>query len=168
MGKTTTHKEILEDEWYHVRHSGEIPEVALHSSIYYLTEDQDGPHLELDEGDLVLLCGAAVERYREIILRDITPANRDKSMYRGILRSIANWRRLKRFCQRHNAELENVKQELPGAVLDFLYQELTDVRSGERQSSINCTFDDLTSFALEIGLSISELEADLKKICLNF
>ncbi len=168
MGKIKTHKEILEDEWYHVRHSGEIPEVALHSSIYYLTEELDGPHLELEDDDLVLLCGAAVERYREIILRDITPANRDKSIYRGILRSIANWRRLKRFCQRHNVEIKNVKKELPGIVLDFLHQELTDVRSGARQSSINCTFDDLTSFALEIDLSLNNLETDLKKICLNY
>lgn len=168
MGETRTHRDLLEDEWYHVRHSGEIPEVALHSSIYYLTEDTEGPHLILADDDLQLLCRAAVERYREIILRDITPANRDKSIYRGILRSIANWRRLKRFCQRHSMEIEDIKTELPDVLLSFLKNEIGDVANGLRQSSINCTFADITSFALEFDIYLADMEKELRAICIDF
>ncbi len=168
MEKTRTPRDLLEDEWYHVRHSGEIPEVALHSSIHYLTEDAEGPNLTLVDDDLQLLCRAAVERYREIILRDITPANRDKSIYRGILRSIANWRRLKRFCQRHMMEFEDIKKELPDVLLIFLKNEIRDVNSGLRQSSINCTFDDITSFALEFDIYLADMEEELRGICLDF
>ena len=168
MEKTRTRRDILEDEWYHVRHSGEIPEVALHSSIHYLTVDKEGPHLILAEEDLQLLCRAAVERYREIILRDLTPANRDKTIYRGILRSIANWRRLKRFCQRHMMEIEEIKKELPDVLLFFLKNEIHEVAGGLRQSSINCTFDDITSFALEFNIYLTDMEEELRAICLDF
>ncbi len=62
---------LLADELLIVRHSGEIPEVALHSSIYYLTQDPDGPTISIDAEDLDQLKGAALERYQEIIFRDL-------------------------------------------------------------------------------------------------
>ncbi len=168
MEKTKTHRSLIDDEWYHVRHSGEIPEVALHSSLHYLTDDQDGPKLHLDEEDHTLLYNAAMERYREIIIRDITPENRDATIYRGILRTIANWRRLKRFCQRHNMSLDNIKLELSPLVETFLRNEIDEVDKKLRTSSINCTFKDIQSFAIEIELSLQVIEMGLRKICLDF
>lgn len=168
MTKTARHKELLEDEWYHVRHSGEIPEVALHSSLHYLSDDESGPGITLDNDDVALLHDAALERYREIILRDILPENRDSTMYRGILRSIANWRRMKRFAQRHNLSVHRLKEELPDLVLHFLEQEIKDVRQGLRQSSINCSFEDLSSYALELGFSLDSIELELRPLCLDF
>lgn len=41
--------EVLENEWHIVRYSGETPEIAYNSSIYYLTRAQDGPQINLDE-----------------------------------------------------------------------------------------------------------------------
>jgi hypothetical protein len=38
-------RSIVEDELFLIRDSGELPEIAYHSSLYYLTEDQDGPRL---------------------------------------------------------------------------------------------------------------------------
>jgi len=73
MEKATTPDHLLEDEWYHVRYSGEIPEVALHSSLFYLTDDPDGPKLELETEHIHFLHEAVVARYYEIIVRDITP-----------------------------------------------------------------------------------------------
>lgn len=49
----------FEDEWYIVRYSGEIPEIAFNSAIHYLTRAQDGPHLTLSEEQNHLLKKAA-------------------------------------------------------------------------------------------------------------
>jgi len=162
------HEALIEDEWYHVRHSGEIPEIALHSSIHYLTEDSDGPRIQLNPADLARLHEAAGRRYREIILRDITPANRDETMYRGVLRTISNWRRYKRFCKRHLLSTAMVKEDLASRLLIFLRQEIDDVESGRRSSSINCTFEDLVSLAVELEISLAPLEESLRPLCLDF
>ena len=168
MAITKNHKELLEDEWYQVRYSGEIPEVALHSSLYYLTEDEDGPRIVLKAEDYRKLNDAVMERYKEIILRDITAENRDTTMYRGVLRSISNWRRYKRFCRRHAMEEGAICDEIADALMSFLTTEVHQVRLGERQSCINCTFEDILSFALELKISLTTLEQDLRPICLDY
>lgn len=162
------HEALIEDEWYHVRHSGEIPEIALHSSIHYLTEDDDGPRIELTAADLARLHDAASSRYREIILRDITPANRDEAIYRGVLRTISNWRRYKRFCKRHSLSAETVRDDLAVRLLSFLQREIDDVEAGARSSCINCTFEDIASLAVELGISLAPLEDSLRPLCLDF
>ncbi len=167
MATTQNHKELLEDEWYQVRYSGEIPEIALHSSLYYLTEDKEGPRLSLTKDDYRQLSDAAMQRYKEIIFRDITLENRDTTMYRGVLRSISNWRRYKRFCRRHAMEEGAIREEIAHALLTFLTTEVHQVLAGERQSCLNCSFADILSFALELQISLVTLEKDLRSICLN-
>lgn len=165
MVKTTKVDSLLEDEWYHVRHSGEIPEIALHSSFYYLAEDTDGPRIKLDRKARLYLLEAAVARYREIILRDLTPENRELSVYRGVLRSIANWRRLKRFCQRHKLDHTGIGQEVGVKLLIFLEKEVAETENGKHSASLNCSFADLNSFALELDVSLAHLESRLSEIC---
>ncbi|MCI5168057.1 MAG: hypothetical protein D3903_18715, partial [Candidatus Electrothrix sp. GM3_4] len=70
-------RSIVEDELFLIRDSGELPEIAYHSSLYYLTEDQDGPGLYLNESERRLLQEAALERCQQIVLRDLVPDNRD-------------------------------------------------------------------------------------------
>ena len=60
---------LIAEETFMVEHSGEIPEVAYHSSLYYLTEDPEGPALRLDVDDTLPLKLAVAERYRTIIWR---------------------------------------------------------------------------------------------------
>lgn len=93
-------QEVLEDEWLIVRHSGEIPEIALHSAFYYLTEDPDGPRLQLSVEERESLQDAAVARYQEVIMRDLCYENRELTIYRGMRRAIFNWRRFIAFCER--------------------------------------------------------------------
>ncbi|MCK4838975.1 MAG: hypothetical protein KAS94_09220, partial [Desulfobulbaceae bacterium] len=81
----------LADELLLVRHSGEIPEVALHGSIFFLTRDPNGPTIEITPAELLLLKKMVVSRYQEIIHRDLDPNNRDKGLYRGLGRCIINW-----------------------------------------------------------------------------
>lgn len=167
MAKIRKIEELLEDEWYHVRYSGEIPEVALHSSIHFLTEDNEGPEIHLDEKALLYLQGAAVSRYREIILRDITPENRETSIYRGVLRAIANWRRLKRFCYRHELSYGGIKDEIARQLLVFLDNEIEEMQESIGSTSLNCSFIDLDSFAAELDVSLASFEDKLKTICQN-
>ena len=161
------HKSYFEEEWYHVRHSGEIPEIAYHSSIYFLTEDKDGPEITLTEDGLKFLQQAATARYLEIILRDITPENRDATIYRGALRTICNWRRFKRFCERNGMETLTVKQEVSSKFLSFLENEVKEVKAGIRRSSINCTWEDIVSISVELGFCIDHLANDLEHLCRN-
>ena len=100
---SASRREILEEEWLIVRHSGEIPEIALHSALYFLTEDPLGPCLQLSAEEIESLQDAAICRYQEIIMRDLCYENRNLSIYRGVRRAIVNWHRFVTFCERQDA-----------------------------------------------------------------
>jgi len=155
----------LADELLIVRHSGEIPEVALHGSLYYLTRAADGPALVLTEAEIGALKGMALARYREIINRDLEPGNRDRSLYRGLARAATNWRRLEKFCQREGLAVAALRQEICSALLTFLQREAEDVASGRRAPSINCQAEELLAFAEAIGLSPTELPPNWMSLC---
>ncbi|MBW6521220.1 MAG: hypothetical protein K0A99_09475 [Desulfoarculaceae bacterium] len=96
-------REFLEEEWLMVRHSGEIPEIAFHSALYFLTDDPDGPRLQLSVEEIESLQDAAITRYQEIIMRDLCYEKRKLSSYRGVRRAIFNWHRFVTFCERQDA-----------------------------------------------------------------
>ena len=148
-------QELLDNEWHAVRDSGEIPEVAYHSSLYYLTTDENGPRLQLSDEEIDRLLDAARERYREIILRDMLPENRGKSCYRGLKRSMENWRRFTVFRPRYKVEHLSLQREAAGALQVFLAAEIA---CGIFPStSVNCSFQELLSFAHELGLLNQDL-----------
>lgn len=147
----------LADELLIVRHSGEIPEVALHGSLYYLTCAPDGPALVLAESEVRALMGMVVERYREIIRRDLEPANRDLPLYRGLARAAINWRRLEKFCQREGLATADLRRETREALLAFLERETAEVEAKMRAPSINCSAQEVITFAEELGLSLTGL-----------
>ena len=153
----TETENLLAEELLIVRHSGEIPEIAFHGSLYYLCEDPAGPRLTLAEADLDLLRQQVVARYREIMLRDLDPKNRDARIYRGLKRCIFNWERLGKFCSRQAMTVEEVRQEIAEALRCFLRQEADEVRVGLRQSCLNCTREELDAFVREIGVRPEEL-----------
>ena len=90
MKQTESYSADFQDELLIVRHSGEIPEVALHGSLYFLSFDPDGPSLNLSPEEKLELKKMAVKRYLEIIHRDLDPENRAKGIYRGLARCIVN------------------------------------------------------------------------------
>ena len=158
---------ILEGEVYVLRDSGEIPEIALHSTLYFLTRDPEGPQMCLTEEELEMLQDAALERSREIVLRDLRPENRDLGIYRGLRRSIYNWQRMQDFCSRLGRDCSPFKETLRSFCIDFLNQELADVRSGERISSVNCTAEQLLDFTSDIDLSPDLLPAGWQDLCVQ-
>ncbi|MBA2848476.1 hypothetical protein G4V39_03380 [Thermosulfuriphilus ammonigenes] len=157
---------VAEEAFAIVEAGGEIPEVIYYNAIYYLSEDPDGPGIRLTQEDLSQLKLAVVERYRRIILRDLTPENRDKSIYRGLARAIVNWKRLKKFCDCQKLEtgiLASLRQEVCRALETFLIQEAFDVSRG-RPCSINCSSKELFSWLKELGAPLEALEGPLKTL----
>ncbi|MDH3393790.1 MAG: hypothetical protein OEL66_07260 [Desulfobulbaceae bacterium] len=154
------------DEVLILRDSGEIPEIAYHTSLYYLTEDPEGPALILDARDLARLREPVLERCRWIILRDLDPGNRQKRIYRGVARSKANWQRFKDFCRRQGLddEVAPVRREVAVALVVFLERELADAASGI-SSSINCCRAELEEFASELGIAPTELPTGWGTLC---
>jgi len=158
--------EHIENEWYVVRHSGEMPEVALHASIHFLTEANDGPRLSLAGHHLRELQAAALERYREIILRDLLLENRDTAIYRGVKRSIINYQRCQRFCRRQELAMPpGFSEEVAATLQVFLAGEVAEVTAGLRECSINCSLHELELFAAVVGLSAASLPRGLAAIC---
>ncbi|UKL14541.1 uL29 family ribosomal protein [Dissulfurimicrobium hydrothermale] len=158
---------MLEEEAFMILHSGEIPEIAYHGAVYYLTEDPDGPGLSMEdigENGLMHLKTAVVDRYRLIILRDMDPANRDKRIYRGLQRALINWERLKAFALRVPMDIGSIKREIAAALKSFLARESSDVSSGARPTSINCTLDVLLDFAADLGLADPDVLDYIKKL----
>ncbi|MDH5297991.1 MAG: hypothetical protein OEV91_03140 [Desulfobulbaceae bacterium] len=160
----TDKDDFLHDELLLIRDSGEIPEVAYHSALYYLTEDPEGPGLRLEEADYVRLKSQVVARYRWIILRDLDPANRDLRLYRGVDRCRQNWQRLCQFCRRQELTMEPIRQEAADALLLFLRQEVADVATGH-PSSVNCCVATLGELAGELGLAEEDLPPGWRQIC---
>lgn len=157
---------FLEEELLIVRNSGEIPEIAMHGALYYLSRDPEGPGLILEEADIARLAAQALARYREIILRDLEPANRDLSLYRGIKRCLANWERLSKFRARRGLpEDQALRKEIGEALRAFLAKESKEVLAGERISSINCPAPDLLAFCGQLGIAPGQLPEGWEKLC---
>ena len=156
---------IFENEWFAVRHSGEIPEIALYSAYYYLSEDEAGPKLDLSDEWSRKLVEAAGMRFREIVLRDLNHANRETSVYRGIKRSIANWKRFEMFCHRQGVDPTTLRHETAAALVAFISEELVDIERTGRAPSINCSYPELTHFAGLLGLDCSVLPDSLRLLC---
>lgn len=151
---TSNQAELIENEWYIVRYSGETPEIAYNSAIYFLTRAKEGPHICLSEKQISWLKKAAVDRYTEIVLRDLLHNNCDKTIYRGISRSIVNYRRFSMFCTRQQIDGTLVRSLAADALLDFLKTEIEQVRSTNRLSIINTTAEELENYAVELGLEL--------------
>ncbi len=160
--------EHIENEWFHVRYSGETPEIALYSSFFYLTQDNDGPQLTLNSEDRRYLLTAARARYCEIIFRDMLSENRNTPIYRGLLRSICNWRRYKRFCERHEIDWRDLRADVANQLTCFLQNEVEEWEKGSSEAStINCSIDDLRSFAMELGVSLEDIYENMGEICVK-
>ena len=157
--------EVIENEWFIVRHSGETPEIAYNSAIYYLSRAQDGPRINLDEKQVKTLKEAAVERYQEIVLRDLLHANCSKSIYRGIARSIVNYHRFCMFCKRQQLEVNRVKSQAADALAVFIETEIEELQKTDRPSVINCSCQELQRYALELGVELGERSEVLAKLC---
>ncbi len=156
---------LLEDEVYILRDSGEIPEIAYHATLHYLTKDKQGPQIILQADELVLLQDAALQRYRIIVLRDLDAANRDLGLYRGVRRTLYNWQRMEAFCQRIDRDCASFKPVVREALQEFIQQELEDVASGLRVSSVNCSKENILEFLQLLDSAEDSLPVGWQRLC---
>ena len=166
--KDSDKEKHIAEETFIILHAGEIPEVAYHGSLYYLTEDPEGPALNVDANDTVSLKQAVLSRYRTIILRDLDPGNRDKRRYRGLARCIVNWQRLVKFCNREKLDYADLRVETADRLREFLHREAVDVRSGSRSSSINCSVREIVSWAESLRLLPADMPERWQELCLDW
>jgi hypothetical protein len=159
--------ELLADEWLMVRHSGEIPEITFHSSLHYLTQESDGPGLSLTEEELARLKDAAVQRYQEIILRDIRVENVHKTIYRGVRRTLYNWQRCKAFTLRQSIDCGTFQETAAQTLLDFLEQGVSAAGKTIAVHFINCSADQLIELGEELGLAVEQYPPDFAQFCLS-
>ena len=158
---------LVEDEWYAVRYSGEIPEVAYHGAIFHLTEAINGPQIELNRSHQARLLEAVTQRYLEITLRDLQPENKESSGYRGLKRSYVNWQRFLIFCERNGINGVFYQDTIGAALTEFLEHEAGMVRAGEVHSELNCSYEELLNYTQLLGLDLGIIPAAVKNYFLN-
>ena len=156
---------LIEDEWYLVRYSGEIPEVAYHSALFHLTEDHQGPRVNLTGAQQRRLLEGVTQRYLEITLRDLLPENKTTSSYRGLKRSIINWQRFLIFCRRYDIEAAAYRDPVASALEAFLAHELGLIESEGSVSQFNCSCEELQRFMELLGLDSALLPGWAKDHC---
>ncbi len=156
---------ILEEEWLMVRHSGEIPEVALHGSLHFLQEDAEGPHLLLTDEEIGYLQQAVLSRYQEMVLRDLDLDNRDLPLFRGVRRACHNWKRFEHFAAHIGKECHAFRNLAARSLLDYMEREVGEVLLGVRKSSVNCSAAALSAFAGALGVMAGELPEGWESVC---
>ena len=158
---------LVENEWYAVRYSGEIPEVAYHGALFHLTEEHNGPQIELSKDQQDRLLEAVALRYLDITLRDLLPENKDTGGYRGLKRSFINWQRFLLFCERYSIDGEVYRKMIAAALTDLLQHENRLMERGESEGEFNCSLAELLSFMEIVGLNPADLPASLRNCCLG-
>ena len=158
----------VEDEWYAVRHSGEIPEIALHSALYYLREAEDGPRLALSDAEIRHLQRAAALRFREIVRRDMRRENLDKPIFRGLSRSVINFQRYEDFLVRSGfidrRFHRRFRHETAITLVIFLVREWSARRRGLGAHDLGVTARELCLFAEKLALPPAPFAACLAEI----
>jgi hypothetical protein len=158
-------EELFENEWYIVRYSGETPEIAYNSAIYFLTRAADGPRMSLCPSQIKQLRQAAVDRYEEIVLRDLYHANMGKPIYRGVARSICNYQRFTQFCQRQGLCPSEITKRCSDLLATYLEVEFDRACKKGQPTVINCSFQELKNFALSLEVSFPSEYSSLEPLC---
>ncbi len=164
MDKDVSRQELIADEVFILTDGGEMPEVAFHSAVYYLTEDEDGPGLELGEEDIAILKEAVVQRYKAIVLRDLCPDNKNTSIYRGVERSAANWQRLKAYAAQEKIDLAVIQGQAGQALVNFLKHEYDAVICQGKESCVNCSRERIAAYAKSLGVVLEREVAQWRKL----
>ncbi|NNK57288.1 MAG: hypothetical protein HKP44_08275 [Desulfofustis sp.] len=158
---------LVEDEWYAVRYSGEIPEVAYHGAVFHLTEAANGPQLELSRSQQSRLLEAVIQRYLEITIRDLLPENKETTGYRGLKRSYINWQRFLIFCERNAVNGFFYQKTIATALTEFLHHEAGLVEVGEVHTELNCSYEELLNYTQLLGLDLKVIPAAVRNYLLN-
>ena len=154
----------VEDEILMVEDGGEMPEVALYSSLYYLRQDQEGPQLTLTKPEIGLLKKAVLNNFNKIIQREIRVENRGTAPHRGLERTIANWFRLQKFAEKEQLNTSKIKKELQHNIVSFICHEYNEVLINKQQSVINCSPERLLQLCQDIDLDLTSHQPNWQQL----
>lgn len=133
----------LEDEVLLIESEGEMPEVSLADSLAHLGE--------LTPDDRQCLARAAARRYREMVRRDLDPANRGLSHFRGLERALANLGRMECFLAGWGWVLsKDDRADLAGRLAEYLTAEARDLAQGRAYAT--CGGEEVLGLARSLGL----------------
>lgn len=156
---------IIQEELLIIRDSGEIPEIVFYSTLEYLTHDAEGPMMMLTEEELSALHEAVIDRYLEIICRDLNADNRSLSLFRGVERARVNWLRLQKFCKRVQVDSAEYRQVVAKALIAFITLEWNEKRAGQPSQSFNCSPVHLCDFITAVQVPLQQLPQDWQGLC---
>lgn len=166
-------REEIKEEKEIIAHAGELPEVAFHASLYFLTEAPEGPHLVLTPEEVAFLKRGVIEGYKKIILRDLNPQMRGNSIFRGMERAVTNYKRLKRFAKKEGIDISHLIPEMAQALTMYMETEIKDpYLKTHSLRTVNCLKEDWEWFVKELNLTPSRLlpqpETFFKRTPLSF
>ena len=149
MDKTTNIRpEIIEEADGIVWQGGEVPEVALYEALHEL--EQSG--IAIETAERRLLEEAVLQRYRDMVHRDLNRGNLGKSIFRGPARAGINWQRLRKFALNHGFDVEPYRKEASELLENYLLAEHAAVESGRDYHTMGLGTAELVDFARELGL----------------
>ena len=139
--------EIFEEADFILLQGGEMPEVALHESLYSLERLGIDP----DPDEKRRLEGAVLERYRVIVRRDLDLRNRCFSHFRGPARARVNVGRLLRFAAGRDLNASPAVSEARTMLSEYLATEAMEIESGRAWNTVGLNRVELTAFLSELG-----------------
>lgn len=98
-------------------------------------------------------------------MRDLTIANRDLSLFRGLRRAEENWRRYAQFCRKVGFDYSLFRQEAGLALIDYLQVELDEVAVKKRKPSINCAKKIVCALAKGLALRPEAFPQGWETLC---
>lgn len=140
---------------------GEIPEIAFFESLNYLKEDG----LEPTEDELFFLKQAVAERYKDIIRRDLDPANRSESMFRSPKRACINHRRLKDFADKAGIGVNEFQNEAGEMLAHYLKTEADAIQQGGDFNTLDMTMEETAGFLKELNCWNEAIEPLVRTVC---
>lgn len=144
----------VEEEVAAVAHAGEMPEVARAEAFHYLTEDPEGPGLDLTSAEMAALDQATVQAYGRLLRRDLNYRTAGRRPWRGLNRAAANLERATAFMTRNRLDWPREgRTDLVSLLENFLNQERAALEAGQAYTLIP-PGDDLRRLADGLGLSL--------------
>ena len=153
--------EIREEADGIVLQGGEIPEVALYESLNHLQKIG----IQITGEELRHLREAVIRRYRDIILRDLTPENVVHSFFRGPERARINHQRLRRFTQNTLGPGHDNQEETGRLLMVYLRHEADRIGTGRDYNTLGMTEDELRDMLKDVGIDPADLDDLIDRVC---
>ena len=144
-GPPSVRMEIEEEATLIRLQGGEMPEVALFDSLETLSHDNISP----TEEELRVLKAAVLDRYKDIVRRDLDPENQTRDLFRGPARARTNLKRLTLFAEKQGLPFEDFYSETAERLISYLKLEASAIAAGRAFNTLGLERRELETFLSE-------------------